>query len=395
MKRAHLWFVVGALAVAFLLFNNQSWYENVRNLASVFFIDSSTPGVLKDAYRAAQAGEGKVKILIVPGHDDDAWGTEYKGLREADATLALGKELQKNLAQNQYFEVRLARGDSGYDPGLAAYITLRHNDILAYRASQTAQMQSYVASGQIQSTIVVDHNFAPSDVAVKLWGINKWANEQRYDLIIHIHFNDAPRPVRSVPGRYSGFALYVPESQFSNAKGSRAVADSVKNRLDTWYAVSDLPGEDEGLTEEQQLIAIGSNNSVDAAAFLIEYAYIYEPVMQKFPNRTLAISDMALQTSLGVFDFFGATSTTQSRYVPHHFDNNSARGAEYPDVLYLQAALMAKQLYPPVSTTLHDCPLSGRFGLCTQRALREFQRVHQLTQTGALDAETRAALNVL
>lgn len=278
-------------------------YEGISQAASVFFVDSSTPDSLRKAYAAAKEEGDKFKILIVPGHDATASGASYGGLREADLTLAVAKELAADFAADSNIEARLARTDAGYDPEIAAYFAGRREDILAYRALQTAQMRAYMASGDIASNVLVDHNLAPGEVAIKLYGINMWANEQGYDLVLHLHFNDVPRPDRSKPGWPAGFAIYVPEHQFSNAKGSFAVAQSIQSRLEQSYHMSTLPAESNGPTEDQGLIAIGSNNSLDASSVLIEYSYIYESAVQDHYLRNESLERMAQLTYMGVEDF--------------------------------------------------------------------------------------------
>src|SRR3989344_2613758 len=282
----------------------RGFYEGALQAASVFFVDSSTPDLLHKAYAAAQKKGGeKFKILIVPGHDGVASGAAFGGLRESDLALAVARELATDFAKDPYIEARLARTDAGYDPELASYFIEHRDDIVAYRASQTAQMQGYLASGDIASNVIVGHNFAPSEVAIKLYGINKWANEQGYDLVLHLHFNDIPRQNRSLPGWPTGFSIYVPEHQFSNAKGSLTVGQAIKKRLLELYRVSTLPQEARSPVEDQELIAIGSNNSLDASSVLIEYSYIYEPLVQQSLVRTQSLTSMAKQTYLGIEDF--------------------------------------------------------------------------------------------
>jgi N-acetylmuramoyl-L-alanine amidase len=273
-------------------------------LASVFFVDSSTPEHLRARYVEAGNGGTPVKILVVPGHDNDASGTAYQGIREADLTLALGKQVAALLAKDPRLSVRLARTDQGYDPELAAYFKDHRTDILAFQKNQRGLMKQYLSNGSVASNVIVNHNTAPSEVAVRLWGINKWANENNYDLVIHIHFNDVVRASRAKPGDYTGFAIYIPEHQFSNAKGSKAVAEAVRKRLVESYVPSTLPQEQGGLIEDQELIAIGSNNSLDGAGLLVEYAYIYEPMLLKTSTRATAFATMAQKTYQGVEDFF-------------------------------------------------------------------------------------------
>lgn len=273
-------------------------------LASVFFTNSSTPELLRARYAEAGKGGAPLKVLIVPGHDNEASGTAYQGLREADLTLALGKQIAERLAKDPRLAVKIARNDKGYDPELSTYFKDHRADILAYQKSQRGLMKQYLSTGKVASNVIVSHNTAPSEVAIRLWGINKWANENKYDLVLHIHFNDVVRASRAKPGDYTGFAIYIPEKQFSNAKGSRVVAEAVRKRLVESYTPSTLPLEKGGLIEDQELIAIGSNNSLDGAGLLIEYAYIYEPILLKASTRAAAFTIMADKTYQGIEDFF-------------------------------------------------------------------------------------------
>jgi N-acetylmuramoyl-L-alanine amidase len=284
---------------------NLNVFSQVSQFASVFFVDSSTPDSLHVAYAAAKQGGQKFKVLIVPGHDNAASGASFGGVREADLTLAEGTLLAAQFAKDQNIEVRLTRTNVGYDPELATYFSTHRQDIIDYRAAQTKLMKGYMGSGDIQSDVIVDHNKAPDEVAIKLYGINRWANEHGYNLIIHIHFNDIPRTNRAKPGAYTGFAVYVPEHQFSNAKGSMAVAQAIKQRLAAMWHVSTLPAESKSPVEDQGLIATGSNNSVDASSVLIEYAYIYESAIQSTASRQATLQAMAAQTYAGVEDFLG------------------------------------------------------------------------------------------
>lgn len=304
-----LGFGVAVVATGWYWSDVRGFYEGALQAASVFFFDSSTPETLHTAYAAAKKGGEKFKVLIVPGHDNAASGASFGGLREADLTLATAKKLATDFAGDKNIEVRLARTDQGYDPELAAYFVAHRTDILAYRASQTALMRGYMASGDIASNVIVDHNLAPGEVAIRLYGINKWANEQGYDLVLHLHFNDVPRANRAAPGPYSGFAIYVPEHQFSNAKGSLAVAQAVYMRLAQSLHVSTLPQESASPVEDQGLIAIGSNNSLDSSSVLIEYSYIYEPLVQDKLLRERSLADMAQQTYAGVEDFLNKRKT--------------------------------------------------------------------------------------
>ena len=152
------------------------------------------------------------------------------------------------------------------------------------------------------------HNDAPKDVALRLFGINKWANEHKVDIIIHIHFNDSGPRRAGAPGEYNGFTIYTPERQYSNSQASMDIAKRVFKRLSKMFSVSNLPGEDAGVVEDQELIAIGSSNTVDAASLLVEYGYIYEPQFRVPAVRVMVLRELAFQTYLGLADFFGETS---------------------------------------------------------------------------------------
>ena len=64
-----------------------------------------------------------------------------------------------------------------------------------------------------------------------------------------------------------------------------------------------MPKEDTGVIEDQELIALGSNNSLDGVGMLVEYGYIYEPGIVDISIRNKILDDLAFQTYLGVMDF--------------------------------------------------------------------------------------------
>lgn len=104
--------------------------------------------------------------------------------------------------------------------------------------------------------------------------------------------------------QYGGFALYIPETQYSNSKASRAVAEAIFAEFSSLYKKSNLPKEDAGIVPDQSLIAIGAYNTLDAASVLIEYAYIYETPLRTQSGRKEAIVRFAEATFRGVDGFF-------------------------------------------------------------------------------------------
>lgn len=291
--------LVGGLALVAVLLVSGFSFEPIRNLASVFFIDSVSQEELRGRYLLARP----IRVLIVPGHDSASGGAEYNGVLEADLTLEMGKKLYGILSSDRRFAVTLARNGAGYHPDIQAYFDEQRSAILTYRAVKQSVMQRLVDAGLIRRYVGVSHNTAPTEVALKLYGINKWANETKQDIILHIHFNDYPGRPWGKPGVHSGFAVYVPESQYSNARASQTLGESIVQSLESKYTASTLPLERAALIEDQELIAIGSNNSVDGVSMLIEYGYIYEKRFQDIRERDAVFGNLAQLTREGVEDF--------------------------------------------------------------------------------------------
>jgi hypothetical protein len=245
----------------------------------------------------------------------------------------------------------------------------------------------------------VEHNSAPQDVALRLYGINKWVNDNKVDIAIHIHFNDYPRRDHSNPGEYSGLSIYVPERQYSNSPTTKAIADSVFKRLSKYNAISNFPSEKVGVIEEQDLIAIGSYNTVDAPSMLIEYGYLYEPQFTDVQVRDLVLKDLAFQTYLGIQDFFGAGNDVSLAYdtlmLPHVWNKDlSKNSTDKVETLALQSALLLEGLYPPKNKTKNDCPRSGKFGPCTTDALTNFQKKYGIRgERDVMGEQTKKILN--
>ena len=97
----------------------------------------------------------------------------------------------------------------------------------------------------------------PQDMSVKLYGMNKWANENNVDLAINLHFNDEERPNINTPGDLAGFNIFIPDSQMKNYTASRLAAQDVYNELK-----SVEPPESGGLLENQDLIALGASGTL-------------------------------------------------------------------------------------------------------------------------------------
>ncbi len=371
----------------------------VRTLAGAFFIESKSIAELQTTYAAVPDTGRRVRILIVPGHEPSFGGTQHQGLLERDIVVDMAEELQRLLQGDPRYSVMVARSREAWHPSLERYFAVHKDDILDFREGHKQQMGRLLKQGLLSQVTGVSHNSAPRDVALRLYGINAWANEQEVDLVLHVHINDHERRSTRTQGVYSGFSIYVPERQYSNSTSSRAVADSLYRRLSHSMPVSDMPLEQSGVVEDQELVAIGRYNTVDAPSMLIEYGYIYEGHFHDQTMRELLTDEYAYLTFRGVQDFFSATIATSTSFettlLPHTWSVDVESGmAPLQDVLALQAALRSEGLYPPPGRTLHQCPLAGVFRKCTQTALAAFQEkygVHgEVNQVGP---QTRAVLN--
>ncbi len=316
---------------------------------------------------------------------------------ERNVVVDIADDLANLLAQNPHYDVMVARTKSAWNPILQTYFDTHALDISTFMQSQRAQMANYLASGSIlPSADQVYHNDTPSLATLQLYGINKWVSDNGYDIVLHLHINDEPGHRARAAGPDTGFAVYVPDIQYSNAVASTAVGEAIAARLNAYHATSTLPVENAGVVPDQQLIAVGSNNSVDSAAVLIEYGYIYEPQFQDASVRPVALADYAYQTYLGLQDFFKdpPSRTYGSQSFPYDWSTVAGTRDEHgPGVYALQTALHYLGYYPPAGKGFSDCPISGTVGTCTRQVLKAYQQANRLGATGTLGPQTRAALS--
>lgn len=357
---------------------------------------------IQEKYTAAAttATARKVRILLVAGHEPTFGGAEYGSLRERDMTVELADKLKRFLQADPHFDVVVTRTASGWSPEFSSYFASSWNDIISWQKSRKQEILTLSRLGKFTRVEPeVYHNDAPGPVATRLYGIDKWANEHGVDIAIHIHFNDYPGH-GAKEGDYNGFAIYVPEKQYANSTTTRAVADAVFKRLETYSPVSNLRVESDGIIEEQDLIAVGAYNSVDAASMLVEYGYIYEPQFADKSVRSTALTDLAYQTYLGLQDFFDSnniaavTGAVGTAVLPHHWTTDMRKGSgPSDDAFALQTALMSLGYYPPAGSSMNDCPRTGSLGPCTMRSLRIFQDVHGISNEDGVGPKTRQKLN--
>lgn len=365
-------------------------------LSSVFFIDSTSTAELKRNY---ETPEKKIKILIVPGHDSGSFGTNFGKLKEADLTLLLGEDLFDYLKRENKFEVFIARDKRGFMPEILNYIKRNRSQIENFVSQKKEAMNELIRNGDISDVEGVIHNQVSFNTAINLYGMNKWANENGIDLVLHIHFNDYPGRKAKSAGKYSGFSIYIPEPQYSNAKASKELAEYIFDKLNKFYPKSDLPKESAGIVPDQKLIAVGSYNTLDGIGLLAEYGYIYEPQFQKESVRIAVVKDMAFQTYLGIIDFFDkkkfGSEYFKSYLLPHTWSSAPQKNEFSASVLSLQAALVLEGVYPPEEFKRNDCPMSGRYKSCVSTAVKAFQKKYGLEPTGDIGPRTLKKLNEL
>ncbi len=294
--------LIGAVFILLALIPSSITRLASHQVASIFFIDSVKTEDLQERYEQGK----KIKILVVPGHDQSSYGTLHEDVREVDLNLELGEYLFKELEKNDQFEVTLAQTTGGYDKDILDYINDNSNLISTFQVTKKAIMNRLIAEGLVTPKSVVDHISASNDVATKLYGLNYWANANNIDLVLHLHFNDYPGRRNDPEPKYEGFSIYLPEAQYSNSKASWDIGKYIKNKLSAEYKESNHPLEKETLIPDQELIAIGSFNTLDAASVLIEYGYIYEPHLGQASHskRSRTLKDLAWLTAEGVEEFF-------------------------------------------------------------------------------------------
>lgn len=245
-----------------------------------------------------------IKILLVPGHNDDVWGAQYGNLKEAEMNLVLTTKIYNTLKKDKRFEAHTTRNSAGYTKEFTDYFTDHKEEIITFKDNAKKVMQDKIADGSFVSKQEVPHITASEQTTIELYGINKWANENKMDLVLHVHFNDYPRATKWAVGKYKGFAVYMPEAQMVNSKESEKVATSIFKKIKSKYMTSTYPEEKGGLIPEQKLIAIGSNDTLTPSvrAVLVEYGYIYRFGNSAF--RQKFYTSAANLTSLGIKKYF-------------------------------------------------------------------------------------------
>jgi N-acetylmuramoyl-L-alanine amidase len=252
-----------------------------------------------------------IKILLVPGHDNEVWGAQYGNMKEATMTLALATQIYNILKKDKRFDVYITRDNSPteYTKEFLDF-PAQKDAISAFVENAKKMMQGEITNGSFVVEPNAPHHTVSEDIALRLYGFNKWADDNNLDAMIHIHFNDYPRANKWTIGKYKGFAIYMPNGQFANARESGQLAANIWTQLRKKYITSTYPPEQGGLVPDQQLIAIGANGTLNASvrSVLIEYSYIYEKMFRTKSARLQAYKNMAQLTAAGIQNYFFPTS---------------------------------------------------------------------------------------
>lgn len=250
-----------------------------------------------------------VKILLVPGHDNEVWGSQYGNIKEADMTLALATRIYDALKKDKRFKVYITRDKNGYTKEFVDYFANNEAEIISFKENAKQKTKAEIAIGNFIKKINPPHHGVSKNVSIKLYGINKWANENDIDAVLHIHFNDYPRKTKWTLGKYKGFAIYMPEGQMANWKKSGQLAADIYLQLEKKYSTSNFSPEKGGLVPDQSLIALGANNSLlpGVRSILVEYGYIYEKKFRTKNDRLQSYKDMASLTVAGIKNYFSFT----------------------------------------------------------------------------------------
>jgi N-acetylmuramoyl-L-alanine amidase len=284
---------VFALTAYFLWFNNTSVVS-----------DTITQKDSKEDFTSGDNFLKKTKILIVPGHDSDDYGARFNDLKEEELNLELAENLFKLLSKEDSFEVFITRDKNGYKETFDEYFK-QEEKINNFIYENKIETKNKTNSGQFEPVNVVEHNLVGEDIALKLYGINKWSNENNIDLILHIHFNNYPRKDMKKTGKYNGFSIYIPSQNMIGYFESKIFAQKLRANLNNYFKESNLPVEKDIIIENSDLIAVGSNKTIkNSIPVLVEYGYIYEPLFYDKEKRNINLSKAAYQTYISIRDLF-------------------------------------------------------------------------------------------
>jgi len=97
--------------------------------------------------------------------------------------------------------------------------------------------------------------------------------------------------------------MYIPEKQYSNSSSSKIFANYLNDEIYKIESKSNMPQEKDTIIEDQELIATGNYDTLKIPSVVIEYAYIYEPVMINSSTRNAFIERAASSTATAINNY--------------------------------------------------------------------------------------------
>lgn len=341
-----------------------------------------------------QAGE-TIKILIIPGHDNKYSGAYFNGVSEQAINLQLANKIKEELTKDPQLSVTVTRNENGYIPEIQEYFDEEEKEINRFIKNHKESTKKAISENEIDPGQQVPHADALPTVAYQLYGVNKWADEEDYDIIINIHFNDDTGHKPGVQGDYYGFTVYVPDENLPNHDDAVIIGEAIGARMKQTFPTSTMPLEatkddENGVIPDFNLIALGSNRTLEIPSVLVEYSYIYEPQIRPevFDLSTLV---MARATTRGIYDYLNGKQDLKNLIYTWGKDPILMGAKLSYDVMALQYGLREIGFYPP--KLMADCPFTGNFGPCTLQAVKDFQKAHNLKPDGVVGAKTKEILN--
>lgn len=244
-----------------------------------------------------------IRILIVPGHEPNAGGAdEFKKIKERDLNLQLSEMVAEKFASSSNIEIILARDINGWNSNLKNYIETSSTTILSWVADMKSKMLVKINAGEMKLINPgMKHNVATSNAVLYLYGTNKWIGENNIDLVLHIHFNNNPK-INGKPN-YRGYCMYVPDGQYSNSSSSLIFANYLDAEISKIEKKSNMPQELKIIIPDQQLIATGNFDTLKIPSVVVEYAYIYEPMMVSSSTRNIFMLKAASSTATAIENY--------------------------------------------------------------------------------------------
>lgn len=247
-------------------------------------------------------------ILIVPGHDTNTGGANFKNIYERNLVVDLADNISALLSKDSKYKVIVARDKQSWNSIFADYFTKNKKSIIDFKNEHQAKNKILEISNPKKITSIVGkHTTADEKTSLELYGINKWADENNIDLVIHVHFNSSTiKNKMSKTGPYHGFNIFIPEKQRFNASNSRIIAQDIYDQLKKKFTPQSNNSSYDSLYEDYSLIALGASDTLSKPAILIEYAYIYEKIIQNPVGQKQGLEQMAEQTVVGIQDYFNS-----------------------------------------------------------------------------------------